>query len=108
MEFHIVYSPAFSVTVLYFRIFRASTGEILWQLNETDVVKKGLTQMPHPYFQTPFWQLHPCHTTKWMEKLLNKADEDKTNYIVAWLSFIAPNVQGLVISEKYAMHPHDK
>ena len=34
MEYEIVYSVAFSVPVLYFRIFNASNGEILWDLDE--------------------------------------------------------------------------
>ena len=82
MEYHVVYSVAFAVPVLYFRIFRASNGEILWDLNEThstDFLSKiqkesttALTQMPHPFYQTPYFQLHPCHTAKWMEKLCSQ------------------------------------
>ena len=64
----------------------------------------GVTQMPHPFFQTPFYQLHPCHTEKWMKEIFANATAEKkyTNYLVTWLSFIAPHV-GLNISEKYAL-----
>ena len=34
MEYEIVYSVAFAVPVLYFRIFDASNGEILWDLDQ--------------------------------------------------------------------------
>ena len=34
MEYEIVYSVAFAVPVLYFRIFHASNGEILWDLDQ--------------------------------------------------------------------------
>lgn len=105
LEYHIVYNVAFCVPVLYFRIFRRCNGEIVWDMNTISRDKmhdKGVSQMPHPYYQTPFFQLHPCQTSKWMgEKLINAAAADKgSNYIVAWLSFIAPHV-GLVFSEKY-------
>lgn len=110
MEYHIVYNVAFAVPVLYFRIFGRCNGEILWDLNVISKyikdlhANKGLTQMPHPYYQTPFFQLHPCHTKDWMGKLVAAAHQQQRknlNYIVAWLSFIAPHV-GLVFSEKYA------
>jgi len=112
MEYELVYSVAFAVPVLYFRIFDASNGEILWDLDQigsntslglSKLQKQdssSLTQMPHPFYQTPYFQLHPCHTAKWMEDLLSSNRKHQPNYIVAWLSFIAPHV-GLVISEKY-------
>jgi len=109
MEYNVVYSVAFAVPVLYFRIFDAISGEILWDLNEIGSAtlskiheqdSNSLTQMAHPYYQTPYFQLHPCHTAKWMENLLSSECKHQPNYIVAWLSFIAPHV-GLVISEKY-------
>ena len=112
IEYHIVYSVAYSVPVLYFRIFR-ETGEIIWkEIPETviswgklsaDESGRGLTQMPHPFFQTPFFQLHPCHTAEWMRDLMENGKNENFNYIVAWLSFIAPHV-GLYISEKYCSY----
>ena len=78
MEYNVVYSVAFAVPVLYFRIFDAISGEILWDLNEIGSAtlskiheqdSNSLTQMAHPFHQTPYFQLHPCHTAKWMEKL---------------------------------------
>ena len=79
MEYQVVYSVAFAVPVLYFRIFHAISGEILWDLNEIQFASlskikeqdsNSLTQMAHPFHQTPYFQLHPCHTSTWMENLL--------------------------------------
>ena len=95
-EYHIIYSVAFGVPVLYFRRFLPN-GEILWNLE-----KEGVTQMPHPFFQTPFYQIHPCHTEKWMFEIISNSTRAKNNYLVTWLSFIAPYV-GLNISEKYVL-----
>jgi ubiquitin-like-conjugating enzyme ATG10 len=110
IEYHVIYSVSYCVPVLYFRVFHSCTGEIQWDLNADEMRKisshLGLTQMPHPFFQTPFYQIHPCHTSKWMKNMLEntceKADAAaiKNNYIVSWLSFIGPHV-GLEINEKY-------
>ena len=66
----------------------------------TDV---GVTQMPHPLLnsQPPFYQLHPCHTANWMGTMLKNVSKE-SNYLVTWLSFVAPYV-GLQLSEKYAI-----
>ena len=66
----------------------------------TDV---GVTQMPHPLLnsQPPFYQLHPCHTANWMGTMLKNVSKE-SNYLVTWLSFVAPYV-GLKLSEKYAI-----
>ena len=95
-EYHIIYSVAFAVPALYFRKF-ADNGEILWHLE-----LEGVTQMPHPFFQTPFYQVHPCHTEKWMKEMRSNTTAKNMNYLVTWLSFIAPHV-GLNVSEKYAL-----
>ena len=101
-EHHVIYSVAYSVPVLYFRMFRPDTGEIVWHSDELLIAKQengGLSQMPHPYEQTPFLQLHPCHTANWMAEMRSMAAQS-TNYLVSWLSFIGPQV-GLDVSEKY-------
>ena len=97
-EYHIIYSVAFGVPVLYFRRF-AANGEILWDFDFVPF-QGGVSQMPHPFFQTPFYQLHPCHTEKWMKDM--RCFNKQVNYLVSWLSFIAPHV-GLNVSEKYAL-----
>lgn len=101
-EYHVIYSVAYSVPVLYFRMFQRDTGEIVWHSNELPIAKQesggSLTQMPHPYEQTPFLQLHPCYTANWMAEMQNLAPQ--ANYLVSWLSFIGPHV-GMLVSEKY-------
>ena len=59
--------------------------------------------MPHPLLnsQPPFYQLHPCHTANWMGTMLKNVSKE-SNYLVTWLSFVAPYV-GLKLSEKYAI-----
>ena len=66
IEYHVFFNVAFSVPVMYFRTFRTSTGEILWDESVCNLmqIKEGLTQLPHPIDQTPFYQLHPCQTQK--------------------------------------------
>ena len=64
---------------------------------------ESLTQHPHPVLQTPFFQLHPCHTENWMEVVAKNSGtgEKFGNYLVTWLSFVGPNV-GLYLDNGYA------
>ncbi len=116
IEYNVVFSDSYSVPVMYFRLYSTS-GELIW---DPDLVQSVLTrmpsnegtftQMPHPYLQTPFFQLHPCHTSKWME-ILSKSDSESENaqnsvkrrnrsYLVSWLSFVGP-VVGLHLENCY-------
>ena len=120
-EFHVIYNPAYSVPVLYFRLFDLQTGELVWNIEsvcpQISKASGGVSQMPHPHLTSnpPFFQIHPCHTVNWMRTMLDddknegkNASSDKngtvveeSNYLVTWLSFVAPYV-GLQMSEKYA------
>lgn len=69
---------------------------------------ESLTQHPHPILQTPFFQLHPCHTDTWMDLMTKGSNEAETemclkpeNYLVTWLSFVGPNV-GIYLDNEYA------
>lgn len=115
VEYHVIYSQSYSVPVLYLRAY--STGGNLLKPEEfLNVINKeesnmcdnllrdrGLMPMPHPYFQTPFHQLHPCKTAELMHHF--KSDEN-SNYLVSWLSSIGP-LMGIHLDFKYATIKND-
>ena len=78
-----------------------------------DFVKpESFGQCSHPLLFEPFYQLHPCHTSQWMEIMcsVENAKEDLERekqvsvgmYIITWLSFVGPFV-GLSIDNKYML-----
>jgi len=103
-EHHITYSPSYKVPVIYFRIYDAggqlitdpkvvletlmcispSSGSSLESVSASRL--EALTLMPHPFNQTPYFQIHPCKTSEWM------ANCQSNNYIATWLSHLAPIV----------------
>lgn len=100
LEHHIVYSPSYSVPVLYFNCYRANgsllTLEELWEtvpaLYQARLANERwatLTQAQHPLLGFPFYQLHPCHTADLMSSLRGKCG---SNYIMSWLSAVGPLV----------------
>ena len=100
LECHVVYKEAFSNAALYF-LPSWSNGEMLtledcWTASglissdHRHNVTAGqkwtfLTQAQHPYLNTPFFVLHPCHIGDVLEPL-----SKTSNYIMAWLSVVAP------------------
>ena len=117
IEYHIVYSVSYQVPVIYLRVFDENgriwtdgkhVFELLSDQVHVDHLKaikwEALTQQPHPIFQTPFFQLHPCHTDNWMEIVLKDSisiEIHSDNYVVTWLSFVGPNV-GIYLDNEYA------
>lgn len=108
--YHILYSSSYRVPVLYFNVWRQN-GSLLplsdvWSLMP-DCLQEQLqqlrwttvTQQEHPIQGTPYFQLHPCKTAHFMEQTLPK-DTKHTNYLITWLSTIAP-VVGLEVPVKY-------
>ena len=100
-EYHIIYSVSYQVPTMYFRMFDLK-GQLVTDLDDviTSLVPgssaehmaavkfSALTQMPHPLHQTPYFQVHPCETSKWMESVFKKSQ----NYILSWLSVVGPIV----------------
>lgn len=100
-EYHITYSLSYSVPVLFFNAYYHSgkllTLEEMWkrvdlQHSEQILHRKweSLTQQEHPVLGRPFYQLHPCNTSKLMSEF-NKGCKDLTTfkgqrYITSWLS----------------------
>ena len=112
-EYNILYSIAHSVPVLYFNAWK-STGEQLkleqiWE-NIHDHYKssllshkwESLTQVEHPIYGRPYFQLHPCHTAELMKNFLDTQMEADwiQNYIQSWLSAFG-SVVGLQVSCNY-------
>jgi len=123
LEHHILYSPSYQTPVMYFRAYDVS-GQLVTDaetvvdgLNaaafsynpdkqDTDCNTKlprlmlaaaGLTQMPHPLRGgTPFFQVHPCKTAEWMANC-----PATTNYVISWLSHVAPAVGISDLSNSY-------
>lgn len=98
-EYHILYSNAYCVPVLYFNVCFDS-GKLLslenlecfidplfkeqFNQNKWNI----LTQQEHPITRTPFFMLHPCRT----EDFMKIATNSNVNPLVTWLSSISPMV----------------
>ncbi|XP_017771507.1 PREDICTED: ubiquitin-like-conjugating enzyme ATG10 [Nicrophorus vespilloides] len=100
-EYNVVYDLSYGVPKLCFNVFRTD-GSML-QLNECIHVLGFdgepvlvLTQMDHPVLQRPFFTLHPCKTSEFMDFCSNSK-----NPLVSWLSAIGPTV-GLNLANEYS------
>ena len=114
---HVIYSTSYQVPVLYFNVYK-QTGALLtldeiWQqvpalYQERLKHEKWtfITQQEHPLLMTPFYQLHPCHTSKLMAQVSSmsaysaspQASDVNTaervcKYLISWLSTVGPVVQ---------------
>ncbi|KAL5009071.1 hypothetical protein ScPMuIL_014652 [Solemya velum] len=99
-EYNIVYSPSYSVPVLYFNVYKpegvlASLEEVWGSVPPlyTKQVDRDrwtmLTQQEHPLLRRPYFQLHPCHTADLMKQISCR----HSNYLVTWLSAVGPVVK---------------
>ncbi|KAL1444101.1 hypothetical protein MTO96_030048 [Rhipicephalus appendiculatus] len=105
--YHVVYSASYGVPVMYFNVWRRD-GSLLplsdvWSLMPE--VPAGATEasaMEHPIQGVPYFQLHPCKTAELMEQTRPKHQDGKhSNYVVTWLSSVAP-VVGLEFPVQYS------
>ncbi|XP_015886131.3 ubiquitin-like-conjugating enzyme ATG10 isoform X1 [Ziziphus jujuba] len=111
-DFHIVYSAAYRVPVLYFRVYSIDGQPlVLDELKDLPACSEKLlleskwtfiTQEEHPHLNRPWYMLHPCGTSEWM-KLLFSSDASLAKkgvvvelYLVSWLSVVG-QVVGLTI-----------
>lgn len=106
-ECHVVYSESYQNPVLYFNVYTGN-GKILklsevwencvhsyYQQNLAENRWSFLTQVEHPSLFCPFYQLHPCHTSDFMQPLVALQKESnnngsKFNYVASWLSVVLP------------------
>ncbi|EDV23020.1 uncharacterized protein TRIADDRAFT_57861 [Trichoplax adhaerens] len=109
-EYHIVYSPAYSVPVLYFdpktTDGRRLALEEIWNtvnLEYAQSVKYDawsfISQQEHPLLGRVFYFIHPCHTSNFMQIITGKGSNEKL-YLCTWLSAVGP-VIGLQLSPSY-------
>ena len=100
LEFHIVYSEAYSVPVLYFNAYNETGTPVTRDILKRMVIRDAnaeFTQQMHPFFNLPFWMLNPCRTTETMEVLsasFERTDDCEIargrswlqSYVTIWLS----------------------
>lgn len=109
--FHVIYSESYSVPILYTNISR-SNGSIFkygemynfFNLVATDKNQESgliLTQQEHPILFIPFYFMHPCKTSEWMNRTALRSKES-LNYTLKWLSFVFSVLQ-IPLDIKYAL-----
>jgi len=100
-DYHIVYSLSYSVPVMYFNM-SFPTGKLLSVDEVCKFLNKSIqevSQQEHPILHTPFFTLHPCHTSEIMKTLL-KAHKSGLSYLVAWLSLVT-SILNIPLSNEY-------
>lgn len=111
LVFHIIYSESYSVPVLYINISRSNGsifkyGEVynFFNLIETDRNQElgiVLTQQEHPILFTPFYFMHPCKTSQWMDQT-SLGSNANLNFTLKWLSFVFSALR-IPLDIKYAL-----
>ncbi|XP_073972096.1 autophagy-related 10 [Rhodnius prolixus] len=103
-EYHILYSPSYSVPVFYFKVSNSEgrylqVDEIISMFNiDTKSclkIENVISQTEHPILRKPFYYLHPCRTAEFI------FPKSANNKLISWLSCIATTVN-LNLSLKYA------
>eukprot|EP01130_Rhizamoeba_saxonica_P008723 TRINITY_DN3525_c0_g1_i2.p1 TRINITY_DN3525_c0_g1~~TRINITY_DN3525_c0_g1_i2.p1 ORF type:complete len:211 (-),score=29.64 TRINITY_DN3525_c0_g1_i2:51-683(-) len=95
-RYHILYSKVFNVPTLYFNVFdkdgQLLTLEQVWEelplQYKNDNKWTFITQVDHPIEGMPYFQIHPCNTMKFMEKMTT----NPSNFLLSWLSVYGPIV----------------
>ncbi|XP_022164671.1 ubiquitin-like-conjugating enzyme ATG10 isoform X1 [Myzus persicae] len=111
-EYHILYNLSYSCPDVYFNMWytdgKLLSLEHVWSLvhsflkqNVVNDKWNAITQEMHPFFNTPFFRLHPCKNTHVLEMLgFSSKNNNKFNPLIAWLSTISPLI-GLEIHLSY-------
>ena len=88
-NYHIVYSLAFSVPVLYFNATdekgKAMTYDNVWSLINCKNKWETVTQGMHPFLGTPFFYFHPCKTNELLN-LIKQSHEWKNQFLSSFLN----------------------
>lgn len=111
-KYHIVYSEAYRVPVLYFNVYNMKDSSLLsvnqilrfisYKNSGSALLPSNvnpytfITQGEHPILSTIFYYVHPCETANLMQivaasiqqQQLQDANLQLPNYIRSWLSFI--------------------
>eukprot|EP00035_Acanthoeca_spectabilis_P027703 m.467532 g.467532 ORF g.467532 m.467532 type:complete len:231 (+) comp26452_c0_seq1:124-816(+) len=108
-EYHVVYSQAYAVPVLYFRVTEMdgtliNKNEAVWKYlpgsggDTLEQMQKhmAVSQADHPALQLPFFFVHPCRTSEAMAA--TSVDHQQTavppefNYVLSYLSLVGREV----------------
>lgn len=104
-DYHVIHNSSYSVPILYFSMTdgtgrRLSLEEMwAWLPSSTRTDKKWsmVTGTDHPLLSTPYFHIHPCHTST----LMSSSGLDASSfYLLTWLSSLGPLV-GLDVSLQY-------
>lgn len=110
MQYHVMYDESYQVPVLYFSA-TSSTGRLIKpgdlraMLDIPQEQADGISQKDHPLLDTPFYYIHPCHTSKMMQDLGAGSQNSDGNSLLTFLSSVGP-VAGLYIPHTY-LTTHD-
>lgn len=103
-DYHVIHNSSYSVPILYFSVTsekgkRLSLEEIWPSLpSSTRTQNKWsmITDTDHPLLTTPYFHIHPCHTST----LMTSSCLDTSFYLLTWLSSLGPLV-GIKLSLHY-------
>lgn len=104
-DYHVIHNSSYSVPILYFSMTnemgRRLSLEEMWawlpSSTRTDNKWSMVTGTDHPLLTTPYFHVHPCHTST----LMSSSGLDTSSfYLLTWLSSLGPLV-GLDVSLQY-------
>ena len=109
-DYHVVYSPAYAVPVLYFDAKTADgrrlTLDEIWNTVDLEYATNIqydawslISQQEHPLLGRVFYFIHPCHTSNFMN-LINGKGSSQNLYLCTWLTAVG-RVVGLQLSTSY-------
>lgn len=109
-DYHVVYSPAYAVPVLYFDAKtldgRRLTLDEIWNTVNLEYATNIqydawslISQQEHPLLGRVFFFIHPCHTSDFMNIISGKGSNQKL-YLCTWLTAVGP-VVGLQLPTSY-------
>lgn len=109
--YHIIYSESYAVPVLFLNMFKSNGciskyDEVYSYFNINKLNTDGdtnliLTQQEHPIIFKPFYFVHPCKTSSWMNET-SIGENPNLNFTLKWLSFVFSALK-IPLDIKYAL-----
>lgn len=98
-EYNVIFSESYGVPVFYLCISDQAGNPL--SVNELKILpgttEQTINQVEHPLLFRPFYMVHPCKTSEFME-----SHKDSQNYLICWLSTVATLV-GFKLNSKYGL-----
>ena len=99
-DYQIVYSHIYQVPVLFFNLSRPNGVKLrleeVWELNKDTIGTSDkwsfITEDEQPILRIPYFCLHPCHTGRFMETILQPGraeGEAAASYLLMWISIVS-------------------